>query len=76
MSADTAAVQEPARAEGVPSPRVPEAAPAAAVAAPEAPALDKPAARAAETWVPDSPTRRRSVVFEEDDDLDVPDFLK
>ena len=41
MRADTAAVQEPARAEGVPSPRVPEAAPAAAVAAPEAPALDK-----------------------------------
>ena len=29
------------------------------------------------TWVPDvSTTRRPSVVFEEDDDLDVPDFLK
>jgi cell division protein FtsZ len=28
-------------------------------------------------WVPDAPsTRRSSVVFEEDDDLDVPDFLK
>ncbi|HEY7013310.1 MAG TPA: cell division protein FtsZ [Streptosporangiaceae bacterium] len=28
-------------------------------------------------WLPDSSsTRRRSVVFEEDDDLDVPDFLK
>jgi hypothetical protein len=27
--------------------------------------------------VPDAPsTRRSSVVFEEDDDLDVPDFLK
>jgi cell division protein FtsZ len=28
-------------------------------------------------WIPDAPsTRRSSVVFEEDDDLDVPDFLK
>jgi len=27
--------------------------------------------------VPDAPsTRRSSVVFEEDDDLDIPDFLK
>ncbi len=35
------------------------------------------AALAAEARVSDSPsTRRRSVVFEEDDELDVPDFLK
>ena len=35
------------------------------------------AARASGGWIPDSvSTRRRSVVFEEDDDLDVPDFLK
>jgi hypothetical protein len=31
---------------------------------------------AAATRGPDGSTRRRSVVFEEDDELDVPDFLK
>jgi cell division protein FtsZ len=76
LSADAAAGQEPPGADGVPSPRAPEAAPAVVATAPEAAAPDKPAARAAETWVPDASTRRRSVVFEEDDDLDIPDFLK
>jgi cell division protein FtsZ len=58
-----------ARRDGVPAPRAAE------------PAVDMPAAA---TWSADSAgrvtepatTRRRSVVFEEDDELDVPDFLK
>jgi cell division protein FtsZ len=55
--------------DGVPPPR-----PAEAPAGPDAPESPVSPGRA---WVPDSAsTRRRSVVFEEDDDLDVPDFLK
>jgi cell division protein FtsZ len=76
LSADAAAGQEPPGADGIPSPRAPEAAPAVVATAPEAAAPDKPVARAAETWVPDASTRRRSIAFEEDDDLDIPDFLK
>jgi cell division protein FtsZ len=75
--AGAAAEPDPARVDGVPPPRPSGGAAPSAVAAPATP--DKPAARPADgagTWVPDSSTRRRSVVFEEDDELDVPDFLK
>ncbi len=63
--------------DGVPAPRAAEH--AAATSDPADPSLA--AARAGSgtgaAWMPDSSsTRRRSVVFEEDDDLDVPDFLK
>jgi len=70
--------QGAAVAEGIPSPRPPDAAPATTVQDPAK--ADKPAPRPADepagARVPDGSTRRRSVVFEEDDDLDVPDFLK
>jgi cell division protein FtsZ len=61
--------------DGVPAPRAAEA----AASEPADPSLA--GARAGTgtgaAWLPDSSsTRRRSVVFEEDDDLDVPDFLK
>jgi cell division protein FtsZ len=64
--------------DGVPPPR---AAAYAAAAGGEAPEASLGAARAVPgtgaPWVPDGlGTRRSSVVFEEDDDLDVPDFLK
>jgi cell division protein FtsZ len=78
--------QEAARIDSVPSPRgsdgpsPPEPPSPAPLATPSAAAPpDRTASRAedaAATRVPDSSTRRRSVVFEEDDDLDVPDFLK
>jgi cell division protein FtsZ len=56
--------EDAGRAGGIPAPRVPE--PAA-----------EPSGRPAPPRLPDQPTtRRRSVVFEEDDELDVPDFLK
>jgi cell division protein FtsZ len=77
VSIGAATGQEPARADDIPSPRAPDAVPAAATAAATA---DRPMTRAADdpvgTRVPDTSTRRRSVVFEEDDELDVPDFLK
>ncbi len=76
VSADAATGQEAHRAEGVPSPRAAETAQPAPVPVPEASAPQTQPARAADTWVPDGSTRRRSVVWEEDDDLDVPDFLK
>ncbi len=65
-----------AAVDGVPSPRAAEA-----TAAGDAPGSSHSPARAAggsgAGWVPDTTsTRRPSVVFEEDDDLDVPDFLK
>jgi cell division protein FtsZ len=63
--ADTSADQD-AGAEGVPSPR-----PAAT-----ATARPRPDAAAAARVFDAATTRRRSVVFEEDDELDVPDFLK
>jgi len=50
-----------------------------AAAGPDGPESSLTAARAGAgaSWLPDgSTTRRPSVVFEEDDDLDVPDFLK
>jgi cell division protein FtsZ len=60
--------------DGVPPPRAAEA---PAAAGPDTVESSLAAARASAGWVPDSAsTRRRSVVFEEDDDLDVPDFLK
>jgi cell division protein FtsZ len=53
----------------------PERVPAAAADASDSSAFRPPAEAAAKTF--DVPTtRRRPVVFEEDDDLDVPDFLK
>jgi cell division protein FtsZ len=67
------AAPEAAKIDAIPAPR----------AADPAPAADK--STAGSTWTPDSSatrladtpsTRRRSVVFEEDDELDVPDFLK
>jgi cell division protein FtsZ len=75
-----AANQEPARVDGVPPLRPadvaasgPSPASGSAAARPDRPAPrpDDAAARVA-----DGSTRRRSVVFEEDDELDVPDFLK
>ncbi|HEV2240847.1 MAG TPA: cell division protein FtsZ, partial [Streptosporangiaceae bacterium] len=58
--------------EGVPPPR-----PAEAVPGPDGQESPLPTTRASTGWLPESAsTRRRSVVFEEDDDLDVPDFLK
>jgi cell division protein FtsZ len=63
--------------DGIPSPRppaVPAAAPPAGADMPAA-APRAEAAVSARTFDP-ATTRRRSVVFEEDDELDVPDFLK
>jgi cell division protein FtsZ len=76
VNAGAQASQEPARADGVPPPRPPEAAPSAAAA--EAAPQHKPVGRPAEepARVPDNSTRRPPVVFEQDDELDVPDFLK
>jgi len=56
--------------DGVPPPR-PEAG-----AAPAVPPRPRPDAAAAARVFDAATTRRRSVVFEEDDELDVPDFLK
>jgi cell division protein FtsZ len=64
--------------ESVPPPRAAEAKPdgetgSGTTARPAA----RPGSGGGSTWTPDvSTTRRPSVVFEEDDDLDVPDFLK
>jgi cell division protein FtsZ len=62
-----------ARMDAVPAPRPPEQDPA--------PASDQPAVSMARPADPPrlgeaASTRRRSVVFEEEDELDVPDFLK
>jgi cell division protein FtsZ len=69
---DEAAATEPAAEEtgfdSVPSPRPAHGEPAAPRPRPDAAA----AARVFDA----ATTRRRSVVFEEDDELDVPDFLK
>jgi len=62
--------QDSGKIDGVPSPPRPAAASDKA-ASPARPA-DTSAGRLSDT----SSTRRRSVVFEEDDELDVPDFLK
>jgi cell division protein FtsZ len=63
-----------AAAVAVPAPRAAEA----SAAGSDSSASATPArAGSGAPWVPDSSsTRRSSVVFEEDDDLDVPDFLK
>jgi cell division protein FtsZ len=80
-SADSPGAQEPHGAEsvdGVPAPRPAESAPAGsgdqAAGNGSWPADGSAQSRglAAEA----ASTRRRSVVFEEDDELDVPDFLK
>jgi cell division protein FtsZ len=78
--------QEPARADSVPPPRPSDPPPPSAQPSPaqpmSSPAVAKQDRRvlrtddAAASRGPDSSTRRRSVVFEEDDELDVPDFLK
>jgi cell division protein FtsZ len=61
------------KASGVPSPRPADPAPAAS----DKPVSPPRPADTSATRLPDSSsTRRRSVVFEEDDELDVPDFLK
>jgi cell division protein FtsZ len=65
--------QDAARRDAVPAPRPPEQDPPAAP--------DKPAVSIARPADPprlgeSASTRRRSVVFEEEDELDVPDFLK
>jgi cell division protein FtsZ len=72
-SADATGSAEPgAVSGGVPAPRA-----AAADAAEPSPGLGRTGPGTGAPWVPDAPsTRRSSVVFEEDDDLDVPDFLK
>ena len=70
--ADEAAGPETAPGEsgldGVPSPRPAQSEPA--------PPRPRPDAAAAARVFDAATTRRRSVVFEEDDELDVPDFLK
>jgi cell division protein FtsZ len=59
----------------VPAPRAADSAAADAAEPASGPGRAGPGTGA--PWVPDAPsTRRSSVVFEEDDDLDVPDFLK
>jgi cell division protein FtsZ len=83
--------QEPARADSVPPPRPSDPSPPSAQPSPAQPSLAQPMSSpavakqdrrvlrtddAAATRGPDGSTRRRSVVFEEDDELDVPDFLK
>jgi cell division protein FtsZ len=71
-SASASADADAAVVEGVPSPR-------AAEAAPGSDGQESPLTTTLTStgWLPESAsTRRRSVVFEEDDDLDVPDFLK
>jgi cell division protein FtsZ len=74
-SADAAGSAEPgAASSGVPAPR---AADSAAADAEPSPGPGRTGPGTGAPWVPDAPsTRRSSVVFEEDDDLDVPDFLK
>jgi cell division protein FtsZ len=66
--------QDGARADAIPAPRPPEQ-------DPSSPAPDKPAVSITRAAEPSrlgesASTRRRSVVFEEEDELDVPDFLK
>jgi cell division protein FtsZ len=66
--------QDAGKIDGVPSPRPADPPPAPDKDKPASPVrpADPPAPRLSDT----SSTRRRSVVFEEDDELDVPDFLK
>jgi cell division protein FtsZ len=67
----------PAVTESVPPPRPAEAKAAAAGEAGTSRPPARPGPGGGSSWTPDvSTTRRPSVVFEEDDDLDVPDFLK
>src|ERR1700728_4208227 len=74
-SADADGSAEPGSASGgVPAPRAAD--PAAADAAERSPGPSRTGPGTGAPWVPDAPsTRPSSVVFEEDDDLDVPDFL-
>ena len=74
-SAGGAGPSEPSTVSGVPAPRAADS--AAADAAEPSPGPSRPGPGTGAPWIPDtSSTRRSSVVFEEDDDLDVPDFLK
>jgi cell division protein FtsZ len=76
LPADAAGSAEPGNVSGgVPAPRAADSAAADAAEPSSGPGRTGPGTGA--PWVPDAPsTRRSSVVFEEDDDLDVPDFLK
>jgi cell division protein FtsZ len=65
-----ASTEQDAGTDAVPSPRPEAGAGSAATPRP------RPDAAAAARVVDAATTRRRSVVFEEDDELDVPDFLK
>jgi cell division protein FtsZ len=62
---------EPAGKDSAPPPRVPRPA-----EPPPRPASDGPGDGAGSSTGWKEPVRRRPVVFDEDDDLDVPDFLK
>jgi cell division protein FtsZ len=74
-SAGEAGPSEPSTVSGVPAPRAADS--AAADAAEPSPGPSRAGPGTGAPWIPDtSSTRRSSVVFEEDDDLDVPDFLK
>jgi cell division protein FtsZ len=73
-SAADAAGGQPASeaADGVPAPRAAQDKQAASADQPS----PKTGPGTGAPWVPETTTRRRAVVFEEDDELDVPDFLK
>ena len=73
---DKAGIRNPT-IDGVAVPRSADVAAAGGAAPDPHIVAARAAADAAATRIADSPTtRRRSVVFEEDDELDVPDFLK
>jgi cell division protein FtsZ len=66
--------QDAGKIDAVPSPRTADQVPAAADKPPAS--TVRPAEAAPPRLADTTSTRRRSVVFEEDDELDVPDFLK
>jgi cell division protein FtsZ len=73
QDAEKAAGQDGTKFDGIPAPRPSDPAPADKPAA----SAPRPAEAPAGPRLADATgTRRRSVVFEEDDELDVPDFLK
>jgi cell division protein FtsZ len=66
-----------AAVDGVPAPRPAESRAGAAGGQESSPSSGRTGPGTGAPWTPEaSSTRRSSVVFEEDDDLDVPDFLK
>ncbi len=72
--AQDSAGTDAAKVEGVPAPRAADEGKGAADKAGAAWSADSTASRLGDAGT--ASTRRRSVVFEEDDELDVPDFLK